>query len=91
MQNASVGLDETETVVTCELCQKQTSNFNKHMRTAHPGCGGKYFCHSLEGNSYSYTCTEYNNFFVAHNFGVPIALKFKLSHVWSAPLEIGVI
>ena len=40
LQNATVGIDETEPVVNCELCQKQTGNFNKHMRTAHPGCGG---------------------------------------------------
>ena len=29
-------------LVTCELCQAQSANFNRHMRLHHPGCGGRY-------------------------------------------------
>ena len=34
-------LEDTEIVVVCELCNNKTPNFNRHMRTHHPGCGGK--------------------------------------------------
>ena len=38
-------LEDTEIVVVCELCNNKTPNFNRHMRTHHPGCGGKaMFC-----------------------------------------------
>jgi hypothetical protein len=33
-------LDEPE-VIVCELCQQETTSFNRHMRYQHPGCGGK--------------------------------------------------
>ena len=33
-------LEDTEIVVACELCNSKTPNFNRHMRTHHPGCGG---------------------------------------------------
>lgn len=28
--------------VRCDICNVETTSFNHHMRTAHPGCGGKY-------------------------------------------------
>ncbi|XP_077870271.1 putative E3 ubiquitin-protein ligase HERC1 [Saccoglossus kowalevskii] len=31
---------ETESTVNCDLCGVTTSQFNRHMRTHHPGCGG---------------------------------------------------
>ena len=34
-------LEDTEIIVVCELCNNKTPNFNRHMRTHHPGCGGK--------------------------------------------------
>jgi len=31
---------EEDLTVVCELCSERTINFNKHMKTKHPGCGG---------------------------------------------------
>ena len=31
----------------CELCHVQTTNLNRHMRTQHPGCGGKLLVKSI--------------------------------------------
>ncbi|CAH1796720.1 unnamed protein product [Owenia fusiformis] len=31
---------EEDRLVACDLCQTHTSNFNRHMRLNHPGCGG---------------------------------------------------
>ncbi|XP_052792636.1 probable E3 ubiquitin-protein ligase HERC1 isoform X1 [Mya arenaria] len=31
---------EEDLTVVCELCRERTINFNRHMKTAHPGCGG---------------------------------------------------
>ncbi|KAJ8304108.1 hypothetical protein KUTeg_017691 [Tegillarca granosa] len=32
---------EVQTTVRCELCQQDTTSFNRHMRMEHPGCGAK--------------------------------------------------
>ena len=40
-QSPGYELENSETVVTCELCHTHTVNFNRHMRTHHPGCGGE--------------------------------------------------
>ena len=46
-QSPGTELDETDLVVTCELCQTRTSNLSRHMRLTHPGCGRK--AHTQQG------------------------------------------
>ncbi|XP_048738015.2 probable E3 ubiquitin-protein ligase HERC1 isoform X3 [Ostrea edulis] len=41
---------EDQTTVTCELCQQETSNFNRHMRSEHPGCMGSCAQHGYRSN-----------------------------------------
>lgn len=41
---------EEQTTVTCELCQQETSNFNRHMRSDHPGCMGSCAQHGYRSN-----------------------------------------
>ncbi|XP_062621584.1 probable E3 ubiquitin-protein ligase HERC1 [Saccostrea cucullata] len=41
---------EDQTTVTCELCQQETANFNRHMRTEHPGCMGSCAQHGYRSN-----------------------------------------
>ncbi|KAK7467957.1 hypothetical protein BaRGS_00036800 [Batillaria attramentaria] len=45
-------------VVRCEICAIETNNFNHHMRTAHPGCGG-----GSEGHGYRSTGVYDNGWF----------------------------
>ncbi|KAL8615069.1 hypothetical protein ACOMHN_013603 [Nucella lapillus] len=44
--------------VRCEICAIETTNFNHHMRMAHPGCGG-----SCEGRGYRSTGVYDNGWF----------------------------
>nr|XP_022329995.1 probable E3 ubiquitin-protein ligase HERC1 isoform X2 [Crassostrea virginica] len=41
---------EDQTTVTCELCQQETTNFNRHMRSEHPGCMGSCSQHGYRSN-----------------------------------------
>ncbi|KAJ8304849.1 hypothetical protein KUTeg_018432 [Tegillarca granosa] len=41
---------EVQTTVRCELCQQDTTSFNRHMRMEHPGCGGSCGNHGYRSN-----------------------------------------
>ncbi|KAK3097022.1 hypothetical protein FSP39_005665 [Pinctada imbricata] len=47
--NALRQIDE-QASVTCEICSQETSNFNRHMRVNHPGCGGPCGHHGYRSN-----------------------------------------
>ena len=51
-------LEDTEIVVVCELCNNKTPNFNRHMRTHHPGCGGKALFTLNENQYVERSCFE---------------------------------
>ena len=38
------------TVVLCEICQRNVTSFNHHMRTNHPGCGSSNSHHGYRSN-----------------------------------------
>ena len=63
-QSPGYELENSETVVMCELCHAHTINFNRHMRTHHPGCGGKNeptphpVCSYYSEEAYCIPCTQ---------------------------------
>ena len=43
-------------LVRCEICSIDSTNFNHHMRMAHPGCGGQFWSDACNDHSLFMLC-----------------------------------